>query len=219
MDPRELDACVTGCAGAHQQLLDVLDRQLAAGALDATAASRLPDWTVGHVLAHLVGNAQACTRVIIAAAGGAVSAMYPDGVEGRRADIEAGATLSPERLVMEVRRSIWALESAWAACSAEGWRGRARAFSGEFAVAEVPLRRWREVEVHHTDLGLGHEPEQWNPDYVKRDLVIFEAMWLSQNPEFGDQLPAVARDLAPGVRLAWLLGRVRPPDLPGGLSL
>jgi maleylpyruvate isomerase len=174
---------------------------------------------VGHVLAHLVGNAQAFVHVIEAAELGEVAAMYPGGAEGRRADIDARATQSADALVMHVRRSIWALEGAWASCTAQGWRGRARAFVGEFPVADVPFRRWREVQVHHTDLGWGLEPEQWDPDYVRRDLVTFESMWLQRNPERGGSLPDAALALTPETRLAWLLGRVQPPGLPQGPSL
>ena len=79
MDPRDLDLCVTGCAGAHQRLLADLDARLASETLDTAAASRLANWTVGHVLGHLVGNARAFTRVVEAATRGDVGEMYPGG--------------------------------------------------------------------------------------------------------------------------------------------
>lgn len=217
MNPRELDACVNGCADAHQRLLGHLDQRLAVGALDTAAPSELPDWTVGHVLGHMVGNAEAFTRVMKAAANGEVGEMYPDGREGRWARIEELAALDAESLVSRVRLSIWTLEGSWASCTADGWRSAASAFSGEFAVADVPFRRWREVEVHRTDLGWGYPPTEWDSGLVSRALAIHTATWLKLNA--ATELPAPAMGLTPGDRLAWLLGRVQPPGLPAGLTL
>jgi hypothetical protein len=70
MDPRDLDLCVTGCAGAHQRLLAELDSRVENATLDTEAASLLPNWTVGHVLGHVVGNARAFIRVVDAASRG-----------------------------------------------------------------------------------------------------------------------------------------------------
>jgi maleylpyruvate isomerase len=59
--------------------------------------------------------------------------------------------------------------------------------------------RWREVEVHHVDLGLGYTPERWPPDLVQ--------MWL----------PRVLRRLDqwtdPTAFLAWSLRRGPAPDV------
>ena len=55
---------IAGAEGAHARLLALLrDR---AGALDGGAPSRLPDWTVGHVLTHLARNADSIVRVLTA---------------------------------------------------------------------------------------------------------------------------------------------------------
>ena len=35
---------------------------------------------------------------------------------------------------------------------------------------DLPRRRWREVELHHVDLGLGYEPADWPPAFVERVL-------------------------------------------------
>jgi maleylpyruvate isomerase len=59
--------------------------------------------------------------------------------------------------------------------------------------------RWREVEVHHVDLGLGYEPTDWPAELVAR--------WL----------PTVVRELPdrtdPTALLAWALGRGPAPAL------
>lgn len=217
VDPRELDVCVTGCANAHQHLLADLDRRVEADDLDTGAASLLPDWTVGHVLGHFVGNAEAFTRVMQAAAHGQQGEMYPDGLDGRRQRIEQLATRTPDELVATVRRSIWALEGAWAVCSTQGWHSEAHGLAGTFPVAQVPLRRWREVEVHRCDLGWGYHPADWDAEYVARDLPGFTAQWLASNDVAA--LPALAQELGAPERLGWLLGRLRPPGLPEGLTL
>ena len=42
------------------------------------------------------------------------------------------------------------------------WDGRSRETSGhEIPVADLPFMRWREVEVHRADLGVGYEPADW----------------------------------------------------------
>jgi maleylpyruvate isomerase len=217
MDPRELDMCVTGCAHAHQRLLADLDCRVDIGDIDPGAPSLLPDWTVGHVLGHIAGNAEAFTRVMQAAVQGDRGAMYPNGRQGRRQRIEELAATEPHELVSTVRRSIWALESAWASCTSSGWHSDARGLGGTFPVAQVPLRRWREVEVHRSDLGWGYLPADWDVDFVARDLPVFSAQWLASNAAV--ELPAQARELGAGDRLGWLLGRVRHPGLPEGLTL
>lgn len=219
MDPRDLDLCVTGCAGAHQRLLAELDSRVENATLDTEAASLLPNWTVGHVLGHVVGNAQAFIRVVDAASRGDIGQMYPGGHEARQADIDLLATRPAEKLVAEVRRSIWALETAWAGCPADGWRSVGHGLAGEVPVAVVPLVRWREVEVHRSDLGWGYEPTQWDPQFVQRDLPGCTTRWLHAHPEHHGSLPGAAQALEPGLRLAWLLGRFRAPGLPEGLAL
>ena len=70
-DPsRALDDDVAGCAAAHQRLLGDLDSVLETADVDPTQASRLPGWTVGHVLTHLARNADALRNMIEGAAVG-----------------------------------------------------------------------------------------------------------------------------------------------------
>lgn len=35
-----------------------------------------------------------------------------------------------------------------------------------FAAADIPLMRWREVEIHHADLGLDYQPSQWSAAFA-----------------------------------------------------
>ncbi|MEM9516235.1 MAG: maleylpyruvate isomerase N-terminal domain-containing protein [Actinomycetota bacterium] len=67
VDPsRELDRDVELAAGAHQQLLAALDARVTG--LDVAAPSALPEWTVGHVLAHVVNSGDGHARLFAAAA-------------------------------------------------------------------------------------------------------------------------------------------------------
>jgi maleylpyruvate isomerase len=211
VDVRELDRAVTGCAGAHQRLLATLEELTDE---QARRPSLLPDWTVGHVLTHLARNADGNARMLAAANRGEVVAQYEGGMEGRAADIEAGAGRPAAELVADVRSTIYRLEQQWAAMTAEGWNGEGLAASGRTPVSDVPFRRWREVEVHHADLGLGFGPRDWPADYVRLELHSLTMLWASRRPMGMTELPAAALAVAPHERLEWLLGRRRIEGLP-----
>lgn len=200
---RSLDNEVGGCAESHQALLAWLDQLATDGAVESSRASLLPDWTVGHVLVHLARNADALTGMIEGARLGEQRRMYPS-QEARNADIVGGAVRSFTELVTELRTSVWRMEQAWATLDAQGWAGHGIAGFGPVPVVEFPWRRWREVEVHRVDLGLGYSWQHWPPAYVSSDLVRRSAEWL------GDPANTLSAEVAgapDGQRLAWLLGR------------
>lgn len=213
MDPRRLDVDVTGAAAAHEGLLEMLDGMSAAGDLDGAAPSRLPDWSVGHVLTHLARNADSITRVLDATARGETVDRYEGGTGGRDAAIDSGRDQSADALVDDVRRSIWRLEQTWSNHAA--WDGRSReSFDREIPVSDLPFMRWREVEVHRVDLGLGYEPDDWPEQYVRLELRELEMRWNARRPMGLTGLPPEALAVAPPVRLAWLLGRTVIEGLP-----
>jgi maleylpyruvate isomerase len=217
-----------GCRAAHRRLLETL-RSLD----DDTArrASLLPDWTVGHVVTHLARNADAPTGQFEAAARGEVAQMYPGGVEQRSDGIESGAARPADALVADLRDAIERLEAAWDATTDEVWRaGRARAGDLEYPLAFSPFRRWREVEIHHADLGLDFGYDDMSPAYVRRELDVTAGELVARISE-GVTLELVAPDLgrtwvlddgaerhtveASATRLlAWLFGRIELPDTP-----
>jgi maleylpyruvate isomerase len=217
MDARRLDRDVAGAAAAHQGLLTMLDEQLDAGSLDGSAPSRLPGWTIGHVLTHLARNADSIVRVLVAAEKGAVIDRYEGGQARRDGEIEAGAPRPATELVADVRITIWSLEQTWSTHTR--WDGRSREAQGrELPVSELPFTRWREVEVHRADLGLGYEPRDWPAEYVRRDLRLMEMRWNARRPMGMTGLPPAALDAPPHERLAWLLGRTPLGDLePAGV--
>jgi maleylpyruvate isomerase len=182
---------------------------------DGTArrASSLPGWTVGHVVTHLARNADSHVRLLVAAEHGQVADQY-DSPEARAADIDAGAGRSAAELVDDLRAAIGRLDAAWRSTTATGWAGRGATRSGEVACAELPFLRWREVEVHRADLGLGWSWRDWSTDYVRLELRRMEMVWASRRPMGMATLPAAALALAPAHRLAWLLGRAEVDDLP-----
>jgi maleylpyruvate isomerase len=196
---RALDAC----RDASTRLLQTLD-----GLDDATARrpSRLPDWTVGHVVTHLARNADSHVRMLEGAMAGRVADQYEGGLDGRAADIAAGAGRPAAELVTDLGRTIDDLDATWRLVPLEVWAsGRGRMGNGELCpCAEMPARRWREVEIHRVDLGLGPEPADWPEAYVEVEL----SRALGQLP---DRLSPASR----AVLLAWLVGRAdAPPELP-----
>jgi maleylpyruvate isomerase len=209
----DLDDAVAGAAAAHQRLLATID-----DLTDDTARqpSLLPDWTVGHVLTHIARNADSLIRVFDAAGRGEVVDRYEGGKESRNREIETGAGRSAGELVDDVRSTIWRLEQAWAGASETAWQGRSRETGGyEIPVTDLPFARWREVEVHHADLGLGFGFDDWSEAYVAAELE-------TELPKLADRLPSDVPDPAPEIRqrfgdprlLAWLLGRWTSPELP-----
>jgi maleylpyruvate isomerase len=204
VDPRALDRDVAGAAAAHQGLLAMLDRRSEEGGLDGSAPSRLPGWSVGHVLTHVARNADSIVRVLAATDRGETVARYAPGQ--RDAEIEAGATRPADVLVADVRATIWSLEQAWAAhrrCDGHSREGPDR----EIPVSQLVFARWREVEVHRVDLGLGYEPADWPAEYVRKDLRLMEMRWNARRPMGMTGLPPAALAAPPHERLAWLLGR------------
>ena len=186
-----------GCRLAHTKLqaaiADLTDGQVASPSL-------LPDWTVGHVLSHIARNADAMSRRITAALRGETVDQYVGGADGRIAEIEAGAARPADEIVADVRRSAERLDALFATLPADGWTRPVRTVGGgEHPLALLPFRRWREVEIHLVDLGLGPTPEDWPSDLV--DLM----------------LPRLTASLAERcdhrVLAAWALGRGSAPEL------
>lgn len=196
---RALDAC----RDASARLLATLH-----GLDDATARrpSRLPDWTVGHVVTHLARNADSHVRMIEAAMAGRVADQYEGGLDGRAADIAAGAGRPAADLVADLDRAIDDLDATWGRVPLEVWAtGQGRMGNGELCpCAELPSRRWREVEIHRVDLGLGGEPADWPDAYVELEL-----------PKALAHLPDRLSPADRATLLAWLVGRAEaPPGLP-----
>ncbi len=208
----DLDRHVELAARAHQRLLADLDQL----DVDIGAPSRLPGWTKGHVLAHLVNSGDGHAHIFDAAMRGEVVAQYPHGVEGRAADIEAGAPRPFGDQRDALRRSIWNLEGKWATST---WEGSGIAPSGAVvAVTDLPFLRLREVAIHHVDLDIGVEFADLDAEYVRAELRRMEMAWAARQPMGMTPLPDGALALDPPERLAWLTGRLTVDGLdPAGV--
>jgi len=190
---------IAACRAAHQRLLDT------AGRIDddlARRPSRLPGWTVGHVLTHLARNADGHARRLEGALRGAGVPRYPGGLAERDEAIAAGAGRPARELVEDVAASARRLEEVWQRSEQAGWPHAALLADDKWPTTGSPVRRLREVEVHHVDLGLGYEPADWSDEYVQWEL-----------PHVLERLPRLFTDPADARRvLAWITGRGEWPD-------
>lgn len=215
-EPLYLDNCVEGAARSHQRLLALVDDVLAGGDPESwfSAPSLLENWTRRHVLAHIARNAESHVHLFAEASEGREGEQYPGGAAARAAGIDSYAQLSAGELVAKNRAAIYALESAWARSPAVAWDGAGRNSSGvRLKTRDLPMMRWREVEVHTTDLGTGLTYADWDPLYVRYDLPRMTMMQTSRAPMGLSALPESALRLSEPERLAWLLGRHAPAGL------
>ena len=212
VDPRLLNRHVEGCAHAHQLLLETI------GDLSdehCRAPSLLDGWSRGHVLTHLARNADSHVHLLDCARRGEIGEQYTGGYAGRVAAIEEGSSRPAAELVADVRRSIYALESAWSQADHDTWRGSGLNSRGDtLPMADIVFLRWREVEVHHADLGLGFTFTDWSSDYVRYELDRQVMLWRSRRSLGLTTLPKRALQLDPHTRLAWLIGRCSVEGLP-----
>jgi maleylpyruvate isomerase len=197
----------------------------------ARQPSRLPGWTVGHLLTHLARNADAHTRVFEGAAQGEVWAMYPGGEAERGAAIEEGAGRPAGKLLADLVSARQRLEASWSAASHEAWAtGLGARRAGPMTVADFVFLRCREVEVHTIDLGVGPvgAGDRWDalqPAYLEREWSELTAGLAARVPAgtvvvlvpgdrpsraFGAGPEVVHVHATAGRILGWLLDRGEP---------
>jgi maleylpyruvate isomerase len=186
---------VAGCLAAQATLLAaVTDLQ------DETARrpSLLPGWSVGHVLTHVARNADSVVWRLEGAAVGELRDQYPGGLTRRAGDIDAGAARPAAELVRDVERTSEAVARVMAELPPAAWDAPSRTSKGAVETSrDAVLSRWREVVVHHGDLGLGPVP-------LPAALV---QIWLPR------ELPRLAERSDPAELLSWVIGRGEPPEL------
>jgi maleylpyruvate isomerase len=199
----EIESAIAGSREATGKLFDTLEQ------IDDSVMARpslLPAWSVAHVLTHLARNADSFVRVLTGAAEGREVRQYPSGI-ARNQDIEEGATRSAAEIVEDLRASAVRLDATWSALAEEVWQRQGlRSDGSPLPCRLLPIGRWREVEVHHSDLGLRYSVADWPAEFVNLDLPVA----LSRLPERIED-PAQRASL-----LAWIYGRATEP---GGLVL
>lgn len=139
-----------------------------------TEPSLLPGWTRGHVMAHLALNAEALARVLTGAHTGRAAAMY-DSAEARDVDIDELATAPATEIRSRLMAAATSFERAVEAMHEADWKARFERTPGgpDFAVANIPLMRVREVEIHHADLGADYAASDWSAEFV---VVLLDSM-------------------------------------------
>jgi maleylpyruvate isomerase len=178
------DGWIAGCAAAHRRLERLLGGLTDEMVLRPTA---LEGWSVGHILTHLARNADSHGGMVEAAQRGEVVAQYPGGAQQRGGDIERGHDRLASVLVADLEAAQHALERAWSETTNEVWAtGLGKRTAGLTALGDLVVLRWREVEVHHVDLGLGElGPSSW--DDLDGEYVDVE--WQLRLAELGRRVP------------------------------
>lgn len=182
------------CKAAHGRLLTtvatITEEQVG-------TPTRLPGWTVGHVLTHLARNADGHTRRLEGALRGEDVPRYPGGSAQRETDISEGAARPPGELLEDARVAQMRLELAWDKSASANWPHPEFGGNDRWPATASPVRRLREVEMHHVDLGLGYTPSDWPAAYVAWELPILLASVPERVQRLEDSIDLVV----------WLAGR------------
>ena len=175
-------------------------------------------------MAHLALNAVGFTRAIKGASHHRAVPAY-DSSEARESGIEKAASME----VGALRELLFDASGQWheATRDVSEWDATFERTPGGpvLTIGEAVQARWREVEIHHADLGTGYLPEHWSPaftDYVLAHVVE------SRTGELDATLETSTHriDLGAGGRMIrgprhalawWLLGRGSGEGLAGDL--
>jgi maleylpyruvate isomerase len=189
---------ISGVRASHATLAEWVSRITDA---QVGEPSLLPGWTRGHLLTHIARNADSVVRRLEGARRGEIADQYVGGAEGRAQEIEDGARRTAAELAEDVRSSAAAVDAAFADFPDGAWDRLGRGVSGhEAPMVELPLQRWREIEIHLLDLAIGYSPADWPDAFVDAAL-----------PQILKSLPKRSDKHA---LLSWALNRTsEAPDL------
>ena len=142
--------------------------------------SLLPDWTRGHVVAHLALNAEAMAGALRGLTEGTSVPMYPS-QEARDSDIAALGKAAPEAIRSRLLGGTTDFVSAVSAVPDEAWGVDIDRTPGgrTFKAGAILGMRHREVEIHHADLGLGYTHADWPQQFAVR---LIESMAKRERP-------------------------------------
>ena len=158
-----------GTALFAQRLAELSDDDLEAGSL-------LDGWTRKHLVAHVGYNAAALCRLMVWAATGVETPMYPS-ADHRDREIKEGATLSAAALRNLFDHTVARLDKKWRHLPESRWAAPVRTAQGRTVPAsETVWMRTREVWIHAVDLDNGAHFGDF-PDVVLESLLadIIEA--------------------------------------------
>jgi len=165
-------------SGATHRLVRTVDGMAEAEYADP---SLLPDWTRGHVVAHLALNAEGLAAALAGLVEGRSVPMYAS-QEARDADIAELGTAEPEALRSRLLGGVTDFTDAVAAVPDEAWDTDIERTPGRisFKARAVPQMRHREVEIHHADLGLSYTRADWPAAFAVRLIESVAKRDLSQ---------------------------------------
>ncbi|MCQ9165654.1 MULTISPECIES: maleylpyruvate isomerase family mycothiol-dependent enzyme [unclassified Arthrobacter] len=145
---------------------------------DVRAATGLPGWTRGHVLAHVANVSDAVARQVEYALRGDSIEFYDGGTGGRNQAIEmaAGHPAAEHRATLDA--ALQRVLSALAGLDDEQWRLRINYRDG--TVYDGALALWRELVIHLADLDVGRGPETWSKEFCLY-LLSFLAARVPEN--------------------------------------
>jgi maleylpyruvate isomerase len=151
---KDIRAAIDELTDASDRLDGALAGVVEHDGADAFAApSRLPGWTVGHVVTHLARNADGLRRVLAGAMVGEQLQPYAS-PQARNDDIESGALRTTDAILVDLRVASARLAETIDAVPPHIWSATVDLGRGGPTTADVVLAtRLAEVEVHHHDLG------------------------------------------------------------------
>lgn len=176
----DLTEVLVGLDEADHAMQHVISAVRDCSAADLRAPSVLPEWTRGHVLAHIDGVARAYARQVTAAADGRRTAVYDGGRRGRAEAIEAGSTRSTAEHLQALRGALDLHRSIWPGWQADLWHAPVTYRDG--SVIDVALGWWREVSIHLVDLDLGVQAEDAWSQGLQEHLLDFLSVRLPHGP-------------------------------------
>ncbi len=162
------------------------------------APSGLPDWTRGHVVAHLALNAEGMAGVLASRIEGQPRSMYASD-EARAGDIEKLAAADRTVLRDRFMAGTTMVSDAIDRMPDEFWTESFERTPGGRVIryAAIPGMRLREVEIHHVDLDAGFAPSGWS-DAFSAHLI---GAMVKRNPS-EESFRVLATDLA----RTWVIG-------------
>lgn len=199
------------------------------------APSRLPGWSRGHLATHVARQADGLRRLVEGALSGAPQAMYSS-PEAREAEIEDGATRTGLELQTDLDTSAGRLTAAFERLDADPgrWSTAVELRGGLVVPARLlPLGRLFEVELHHVDLGVGHDVE-----HIEPEVAEWLIEWVAFRARARDEFPRVELRTETGgtttvgqvgdgivvhgpasALVGWLTNRLDPAAVPGTRGL
>ncbi|MDQ4502630.1 maleylpyruvate isomerase family mycothiol-dependent enzyme [Sinomonas sp. ASV322] len=158
----EIHAAAVGVRAELERLTDESVRQ----------PSELPGWSRGHIFAHLEGIADALARQVESARRGEEVDLYDGGQPARDRAIEDRADASADEHRERVGSALNRVLADFDSLEPEQWELPVRFRNG--AVRDVALAVWRELVIHHSDLGTGCTQQEWGADFCRHLLNFLE---------------------------------------------